>query len=79
MFAEVATASRACAKLTVYNVQYDVKVSQKASLRDFVRNDSLSVFKLNQNPLTDFMIDASAHELDKTQQMKSGLELKITG
>lgn len=25
------------------------------------------------------MIDASAHELDKTQQMKSGLELKITG
>ncbi len=27
MFAEVALASRACAKFTVYNVQYDIKVS----------------------------------------------------
>ncbi len=79
MFAEVATTSRACAKLSVYNVQYDIKVAEKASLRDFVRNDSLSIFKLDENPSTDFMIDASAHELDKTQPMKSGLEIKVTG
>lgn len=79
MFAEVATASRACAKFSVYNVNYDIKVSEKVNLRDFVRNDSISIFKLDENPGTDFMIDASAHELDKTQTMKSGLELKITG
>jgi hypothetical protein len=79
MFAEVTETAKACAKFLVYNVQYDIKVSEKASLRDFVRNDSLSIFKLNENPPTDFMIDASVHELDKTQPMKSGLEIKITG
>lgn len=73
MFAEVALGSRNCAKFSVYNVQYDIKVSEQASLRDFIRNDSLSIFKLNENPSTDFMIDASMHELDKTQSMKSGL------
>jgi len=73
MFAEVAMASRACAKFSEYNVQYDIKVTEKASLRDFIRNRSEEHFKLNENPLTDFMIDASAHELDKTQPMKSGL------
>ncbi len=25
------------------------------------------------------MIDASIHELDKTQSMKSGIEIKLTG
>lgn len=79
MFAEVAMASRACAQMRVYNVEYNVKVNEQASLRDFVRNDSLSIFKLNENPSTGFMVDASVHELDKTQPMKSGLEIKLTG
>ena len=79
MFAEVAMASRVCAHMSVYNVEYNVKVSEKTSFRDFVRNDSLSIFKLNENPSTDFMIDASMHELDKTQAMKSGIEIKVTG
>lgn len=61
MFAEVAKASRACAQMSVYNVDYDVKVNQQQSLRDFVRNDSLSIFKLSENPSNDFMIDASMH------------------
>ena len=61
MFAEVAMASRTCAQLRVYNVEYDIKVTEKNGLRDFIRNDSLSVFKLNENPSTDFMIDGSVH------------------
>ncbi len=65
--------SRVCAQMRVYNVEYEIKVNEDNSLRDFVRNDSLSIFKLSENPSTDFMIDASVHELDKTQPMKSGL------
>lgn len=61
MFAEVAIGARACAQFSVFNVNYDVVVAQKASLRDFIRNDSLSIFKLSENPSTDFMIDASVH------------------
>lgn len=79
MFAEVGEASRRCATFSVYNVDYNINVTQKASIRDFVRNDSLSVFKLNEIPSTDFMIDAEMHELDKTQVIKSGLEIKVTG
>jgi hypothetical protein len=56
-----------------------ITVTDKVTIKDFVRNDSLSVFKLNEVPSSDFMIDASVHELDKTQIIKSGLELKLTG
>ena len=47
MFAEVKEASKHCAQLAIYNVSENVKITEKASIRDFVRNDSLSIFKLD--------------------------------
>lgn len=35
-------------------------------MRDFILNDSLSIFKFDEIPSTDFMIDGSIHQLNKS-------------
>ena len=57
----------------VYRVEYNLKVKGLEDLRDFVRNDSYSIFKLDQNPMKDFMIDASINELGIEGAIESGL------
>ena len=57
----------------VYRVEYNVKVKGLEDLRDFIRNDSYSIFKLDQNPMKDFMIDASINELGIEGAIESGL------
>ena len=44
MFAEVSEKVKHCAHISIYNVSETIK--PKMSTKDFIRNDSLSIFKL---------------------------------